>query len=266
MHASARPSSSPSLLSDRCREPLIDRACFLWPIHGCGCTHPSCVCVCRMAQRPWIPLRRPGPLEKQHYPDRVIMNTVSVVVAARMTSTSSCEHAKGAQSLKVRACTRTMSTRLDLTPCLPAGHRGCPWLPGYPALRAKKSGPHARTPGSLERRAPRRPPRWQDASFWWTRRAQSDSGGTRAPWRAPVMIWSLWPCAWIMRECARPVQRLLVTRYSEGPASVGPVSTSHGPNWDTWRHSETLKLVSVLSICRPGDAVVSGGRETGHYT
>ena len=96
-----------------------------------------------MAQRPLIPLWLPGPLEKQRQHHRVIMNTVSVVVAARMTSTSSCKHEKGAQSLKVRACTRTMSPRLDLMPCLPACHHGHPWLPGYPALRAKKKW-HAR--------------------------------------------------------------------------------------------------------------------------
>ena len=105
-----------------------------------------------------------------------------------MTSTSSCEHEKGAQSLKVRACTRTMSTRLDLVPCLPACHDGCLWLPGYPALRATFFGPHARTHGSLERCAPPRRPRWQDASSWWTRRVHGESGSSAASTRAPESV------------------------------------------------------------------------------
>ena len=69
---------------------------------------------------------------------------------------------------------------------------------------------HTRTTGSLERRAPLRPPTWQDASFSRRRRMYSESGGTRVPRRAPVALWSYRPLAGVVRGCARPVQRSVV--------------------------------------------------------
>ena len=67
--------------------------------------------MCRVAQGRRTALLLLGPLEEQHVHSRVMMNTVSEVATARTTSTSSCEDGKGAQSLKVRACMRTLSAR-----------------------------------------------------------------------------------------------------------------------------------------------------------
>ena len=57
------------------------------------------------------------------------MNTMSVVVAAPTTSTSSCKDEKSAQSLKVRACTRTLSARLERVAYSPARLRASSGLP-----------------------------------------------------------------------------------------------------------------------------------------
>ena len=62
------------------------------------------------------------------------MNKVSVVTAAHSTSTSGCEDEKGARSLKVRACMRTLSPPNDSAMCSLACQRGCLWLTGYPTL------------------------------------------------------------------------------------------------------------------------------------
>ena len=48
------------------------------------------------------------------------MNSVLVVVCARMTSTSSCEHETGAQSLTVRACTPLSAPLFERMPPSPA--------------------------------------------------------------------------------------------------------------------------------------------------
>ena len=133
-------------------------------------------------------------LKEQHLSDRVIMNTVSAVSAAQTTSTSSCEDEKGAQSLKVRACMRLLSAAFDATPCSLACQRGCPWLPGCTDPAATFLWQQAVHAGSLERHAPPRPPRWQDASFWWTRRDQRESGATGAPRLTLVAVRSGWSC------------------------------------------------------------------------
>ena len=77
--------------------------------YGSGHAHPSCVCVCWVAQGQESPPWLLGPLEELHVRGRVMMNIVSAVAAARTTSTGSWEDEKGAQSLKVRACMRTLS-------------------------------------------------------------------------------------------------------------------------------------------------------------
>jgi hypothetical protein len=50
--------------------------------------------------------------------------------------------------------------------------------------------------------------------------------------------------------------------YSSGPETFVPLSPTHGPSVCTWRHYRKLIVTSVFNICRPGDAVVSGPRET----
>ena len=62
------------------------------------------------------------------------MNIVSAVTAARTTSTGSWEDEKGAQSLKVRACMRTVSATVHLLVCSPACCHACRALAGYPTL------------------------------------------------------------------------------------------------------------------------------------
>jgi hypothetical protein len=104
----------------------------------------------------------------------------------------------------------TLSPPLERIPCSPARHRAPSWLAGCPTLRRGKSTPHTHTTGSLERRAPLRPPRWQDASSLRTRWIQRESGGSRVPRRAPVARWSHRPCSGVVRGCARPVQRSLM--------------------------------------------------------
>ena len=110
------------------------------------------------------------------------------------TSASSCEDEKGAQSLKVCACMRLLSAAFDATPCSLACQRGCLWLPGCTDPAATFLWQQAVHVGSLERHAPPRPPRWQDASFWWTRRDQRESGATGAPRLTLVAVRSGWSC------------------------------------------------------------------------
>ena len=123
MHTSTLPSLPLSLLATRCRAPLLAEPAFLRPRHGCSCTHPLRIWMCHMAQRPRTLLVLFGPLEELHYLDRVIMNTVSVVVGARTTRTSSCEHEKGAQSLQVSAHVHTWSLSNRSVAPSPTCHR-----------------------------------------------------------------------------------------------------------------------------------------------
>ena len=99
---------------------------------------------------------------------------------------------------------------LERMPPSPTRHCASSWLPGHPALRATFFW-HARAhAGSLECCAPWRRLRWQDASSSGRRRIQTESGGTRVPRHAPMVIWSVWPCEREVRDCARPVQRSIV--------------------------------------------------------
>ena len=75
-----------------------------------------------------------SPLKEQHLCGRVMMNTVSAVGAVQTTSASSCEDEKGAQSLKVRACMRTLSAVNDSMRCSLACRHACRVLPGCPTL------------------------------------------------------------------------------------------------------------------------------------
>ena len=81
----------------------------------------------------------------------------------------------------LRRTTRTRRVLARVPPCLCAASR----VPNPDPHFLGGSAAHA---GSLERRASRRCWRWQDASFLRRRKAQSLSGGTRAPQRAPVAI------------------------------------------------------------------------------
>ena len=50
---------------------------------------------------------------------------------------------------------------------------------------------------------------------------------------------------------------------SSDPQTLVPLSPTHGLGTCTRRHCKKLKVTSVFDICRRGDAVVSGRRETG---
>ena len=113
-------------------------------------------------------------------------------------------------SAKRTRCEPSSAEPLERMPCSPACHHAPSCLPGYPTLIVTFCDYHTRTTGSLERRAPLRPPTWQDASFSRWRRMYSESGGTRVPRRAPVALWSYRPLAGVVRGCARPVQRSVV--------------------------------------------------------
>ena len=79
-----------------------------------------------------------------------------------------------------------------------------------PSSAGQKKWPARAHAGSLECCAPWRRLRWQDASSSGRRRIQTESGGTRVPRHAPMVIWSVWPCEREVRDCARPVQRSIV--------------------------------------------------------
>ena len=150
------------------------------------------------------------PLEKLCVHGRVIMNYVSAVAAARTTRTKSCWH--GAvrhvcQEDKVRTLLRRTARADAVLARVPPCSLMSAWLPNP---HSHFCDYHTRTTGSLERRAPLRPPTWQDASFSRRRRMYSESGGTRVPRRAPVVLWSYRPLAGVVRGCARPVQRSVV--------------------------------------------------------
>ena len=156
-----------------------------------------------------------------------------------------------------------MSATRERMPCSPARHRAPSWLAGCPTLIVTARDYHIRTTGSLERRAPLRPPRWQDASSLRTRWIQRESGGARVAQRAPETIWSYRPS---VRRCevARGRCNGRSCTYSSGSETLVPFSPTHEPSVCTWRHYQTLKVTSVFNICRLGDAVVSGPRETRH--
>ena len=132
----------------------------VWPCLLCGMCHGPCslkllpVCMCRVLYCRQSPRWLLGLLEKHLSYRCIMMNVVSDVAAAQTTSTSGCTGEKGAQSLKVRSCMRTLSPPNDSAMCWLACQRGCLWLTGYPHLIPIFYGDHSRTPGSLERRAP----------------------------------------------------------------------------------------------------------------
>ena len=65
---------------------------------------------------------------------RFIMEFIADAGAAQTTSTGSCWHEKGAQSMQVRACMRMLSPPNDSAMCSLACQRGFLWLTGYPTL------------------------------------------------------------------------------------------------------------------------------------
>ena len=132
----------------------------LWPCLLCGTLYgsrsiqvlPVCMCgvlLCR--QTCFCHLR---PLMEQRVHRRFIMEFIADAGAAQTTSTGSCWHEKGAQSMQVRACMRMLSPPNDSAMCSLACQRGCLWLTGYPHLIPIFYGDHSRTPGSLEHCAP----------------------------------------------------------------------------------------------------------------
>ena len=68
-----------------------------------------------MAQGQQIPPGLLGLLEEPHFHDGIMMNIMSAAAATQTTSTSSCEHEKSAQSLKVCTSMRTLSALIDST-------------------------------------------------------------------------------------------------------------------------------------------------------
>jgi hypothetical protein len=99
------------------------------------------------------------------------------------------------------------------------------------------------------------------------RRGQGGSGArAAAPECLGVLLWRYGhidhPRGWC--EVARGRCNGRSCTYSSGPETLVPLSPTHGPSVCTWRHYQTLKVTSVFNICRPGDAVVSGPRETRH--
>ena len=112
------------------------------------------VYMCRVLQSRQTYFCHLWPLEEQRVHCCVMVNLTADGGAAQTRSTSSCTGEKGAQSLKMRSCMRTLSPPNDLAMCSLACQRGCLWLTGYPYLIPIFYGDHSRTPGSLERRAP----------------------------------------------------------------------------------------------------------------
>ena len=97
------------------------------------------------------------------------------------------------------------------------------------------------------------------------RRGQGGSGArAAAPECLGVLLWRYGhidhPRGWC--EVARGRCNGRSCTYSSGPETLVPLSPTHGPSVCTWRHYQTLKVTSVFNICRLGDAVVSGPRET----
>jgi hypothetical protein len=124
-----------------------------------------CMCSCfSPAQRFQLHFETAGRSRSTVLSARSSTTVVIIVGAAR-------RHAPAAAGMKLFGTTvkwtryeRTMSPPLERIPCSPACHRAPSWLAGCPTLRRGKSVPHTRTTGLLERRAPLRPPMWQDAS------------------------------------------------------------------------------------------------------
>ena len=202
--------SPPSTPPGCCRAPTLSIQHFA-PLSAALNPLTLCMCSCfSPAQRFQLHFETAGRSRSTVLSARSSTTVVIIVGAAR-------RHAPAAAGMKLFGTTvkwtryeRTMSPPLERIPCSPACHRAPSWLAGCPTLRRGKSVPHTRTTGLLERRAPLRPPTWQDASFSRRRRMYSESGGTRVPRRAPVALWSYRPLAGVVRGCARPVQRSVV--------------------------------------------------------
>ena len=96
--------------------------------------------------------------------------------------------------------------------------------------------------------------------------------GARVREEAPECMCALpWRCGRVGRvwiECERRRARMngRVCVHVSDSATLVPVRPSHGPNWGTGGHYEKLKTMSKTTLCRVGDAVVSGGRETRHHS
>ena len=105
------------------------------------------VCSCRVAQGRKTYFLLLPPLEEHYLLGRIMMNTVSAVGAVQTTSASSCEDEKGAQSLKVRACMRTLSAVNDSMRCSLACRHACRVMPGCPTLMVTFFDHQSRTTG-----------------------------------------------------------------------------------------------------------------------
>ena len=161
-------------------------------------------------------------------------------------------------SVSVPPNTRTLRAMLPCFCCLHAARaRGL-----LPSAFCRKSDYHARTTRPAVLRARRRYRSMQYASTSGRRRIRSESGGARAPWRDRTTIWSMW---WCIGPCEDACGRFngRVCTCSGDPQTLVPLSPTHGLGACTWRQCKKLKVTSVFDICRSGDAVVSGPRETG---
>ena len=130
-----------------------------------------------------------------------MIKIVSDVSAAHTRSTRSCWHVK--LSLTFVSWMRhepSFATTLEWVPCSPACSLASSVLHGYPSLVVAERRLPAADTGSHECRARWCPLRWQDASFWWRRRIQRESGDSSAPQHVPDVIWSY-------ISCVRPYER-----------------------------------------------------------
>ena len=84
------------------------------------------------------------------------------------------------------------------------------------------------------------------------------------PWRAPVVIWSFGGvrCAEVGAIGRRAAVRVVPRTYRTGRASVVPVPCSYGVGLGALFVCCSLVVSVLFDICRLGDAVVSGPRET----
>ena len=162
--ASTRVLSPPSTPPGCCRAPTLSIQHFA-PLSAALNPLTLCMCSCfSPAQRFQLHFETAGRSRSTVLSARSSTTVVIIVGAAR-------RHAPAAAGMKLFGTTakwtryeRTMSPPLERIPCSPACHRAPSWLAGCPTLRRGKSVPHTRTTGLLERRAPLRPPMWQDAS------------------------------------------------------------------------------------------------------
>ena len=170
---------------------------FFWRLrfeHPCRCSasaHLLRVCVCLPPRRQVMCFGTSGRSTRTVGSSLLILLKVIVVCAPRGHAPAAVGTELFVTNAKWTRYAPSVSAPLERMPCSLVCLHAPSVLAGCSALMGTAPCPSAAHAGSLECCAPWRRLRWQGASSLRTRRIQRESGGTRVPRRAPMVIWSV---------------------------------------------------------------------------